>query len=84
LENKIKKLFNSRTNLIPSIYDATKNDFTRHSDIFSGILKYRKIEFSQNDYDENFIAILNTETQIHNELNFIFKIMNKHPKLLKK
>ena len=84
LENKIKKLFNNRTNLIPSIYDATKNDFTRHHDIFSEILKYRKIEFSQNDYNENFNVILNTETKIHNELNFIFKIMNKHQKLLKK
>lgn len=84
LENKIKKLFNNRTNLIPSIYDVTKNDFMRHHDIFSNILKYRKIEFSQNEYTKNFSSIIDIETKIHHELNFIFKIMNRHPKLLKK
>lgn len=91
LENDIKKAFNARTNMIPAIFDVTKNSFSKHDLIFEDILKYRKKElykyYSQEDIDNkenDFIKLLHIEKLIHHELNFIFKVANKHPKLAKK
>ena len=84
LEGKIKTLFSNRTWLISSLFELTKNDLIRHDEIFTNILKYRKIEFSQLDHKDSFYKLINTELLIHNELNFIFKVCNKHPKLMKK
>lgn len=84
LEHKIKALFSKRTWLISSLYELTKNDLVRHDEIFINIIKYKKIELSQLEYNDSFINLINTEILIHNELNFIFKVCNKHQRLTKK
>lgn len=81
LENQIILLFEKRTNLVPSLYEITKEYITKHNEVFSQILNLRKIEFS--NYEDNFIERINNEIQIHHELNFIFKVISKHPKIEK-
>lgn len=80
LENKIIKLFEKRTNLLPSLYDITKIYITKHDEVFNEILNLRKVEFS--NYMEKFDIRLKNEIQIHHELNFIFKVISKNPKIL--
>ena len=90
-ELEITSLFNRRTNLIPAIFEVTKNTFSKHDEIFTDILKYRKKElyrYYEKEYTDNleneFIKLIHLEELIHHELNFIFKVANKHPKLAKK
>jgi hypothetical protein len=91
LEDNIKEAFNARTNMIPAIFDATQNSFSRHNLIFEDILKYRRKELYKyynledtDNKDNEFISLLYIEKLIHHELNFIFKVSNKHPKLAKR
>ncbi len=91
LENEIIIAFEARTNVIPAVFDVTKSSFSKHSEVFEEILKYRDkslYKYSSNikrNYDENdFIKIIHLEQFIHHELNFIFKVAEKHPKLSKK
>jgi len=90
-EEEIRNNFNARTNMIPAIFEITENTFSRHDEIFKDILKYRKQELyryyiqEQTDNIENdFVKLIHLEELIHHELNFIFKVANKHPKLAKK
>jgi hypothetical protein len=92
LEIHIRKAFNERTNIIPAIFDVTKNSFSKHDDVFKEILKYRKEEMYNYYYSENYFSnddtdfakLIHMEELIHHELNFIFKVANKHQKLNKK
>ncbi|MDD5769837.1 MAG: LemA family protein [Candidatus Gracilibacteria bacterium] len=79
LEKQIIFLFEKRTNLVPTLYEITKEYLTKHNEVFDGIINLRKIEFS--NYEEGFIEKINNEIQIHHELNFIFKVINKNPKI---
>jgi len=90
-ELEITRYFNARTNLIPAIFEVTQNTFSKHDEIFKEILNYRKKElykFYVKEYTDNleneFIKLIHIEELIHHELNFIFKVANKHPKLSKK
>ncbi len=83
LEKKIIFLFWKRNDLIPSIYDITKSDFIKHNTIFEEILELRKNSIYEKKLWKNMIKIINTQKLIHNELNFIFKISEKHRKLQK-
>jgi len=81
LEKIIIDLFDKRSDLIPSLYEITKKYLTKHDEVFSEILKLRKLKFlnSKNDFTQ----IIQNELNIHHELNFIFKLSNKHPKIQK-
>ena len=82
LENIILKLFTKRWNLIPSMYDITYNYINKHDEVFKEILKLRKnqiTQYSQNNFLEN----INNEALIHKEINFIFNVCNKNPKIQK-
>ena len=81
LENQIILLFEKRTNLVPSLYEITKEFLSKHDEVFEQILNLRKVEFS--NYEETFTQRIQNEIQIHHELNFIFKVINKHPKIQK-
>lgn len=81
LEAQIILLFEKRTNLVPSLYEITKPYLSKHQEVFQEILHLRKIEFS--NYNESFLQRIQTETLIHHELNFIFKVANKHQKIQK-
>lgn len=82
-EKKIQRLFSQRSNLIPSIYDITLSRVSKHSEIFQQIRYLRTKDFSENSVLYDLAHKIQTYQQIHNELNFIFKITNKHPELLK-
>lgn len=90
-EDEIRRTFNARTNIIPAIFEITENTFSRHDEIFKDILKYRKqelykyyIQESTDNKANDFVKLIHLEELIHHELNFIFKVSNKHPKLSKK
>lgn len=83
LEEEIKRLFLERSDLIPSVFDVSNDFLNKHEDIFHEILNLRKIEFSQSSNNLELNTILETKKLIHHEINFIFKICNKHPKLIK-
>lgn len=79
LENQIILLFEKRTNLVPSLYEITKEYLSKHDEVFQEILKLRNIEFA--NYEEDFTHRIQNEIKIHHELNFIFKVIQKHPKI---
>ena len=83
LESRIIEMFRSRSNTIPGIYEVSKDHLTRHQDIFREVLRLKKVEFSLLEVPEKLHRIIETEGLIHHEVNFIFKVCNKHPKLLK-
>jgi len=83
LEEKIKKLFLERTSLIPWVFEISDKYLTKHDEIFHEILNLRKIEFSQSNNNIDLAHIMHTKKLIHHEINFIFKICNKHNKLIK-
>ena len=83
LEKKIINLFNEKNSFIPSIYEISKWVFMKHEEIFIEILKLKKINFLENNNNNKLFEIIKTQILIHNELNFIFKIFNKYPKLNK-
>jgi len=74
-------LFEKRTQLVPALYEITKNTLNKHDEIFAEILRLRKIEFG--GYEQSFPQRIATEIRIHHELNFIFKVANANPRLQK-
>jgi len=82
-ENKIIHLFFSRSNNIPALFEVTKNYIVKHSQVFKNSINLRKQEFSQIDNNSDFLTILQTETLIHKELNFILKLAKQHNNILK-
>lgn len=83
LEYKIIWLFNKRNNWIPSLFETTKSSFVKHDEIFEKILQLKKYHFSETNWNKSLSDIIGTQELIHKEINFIFKVSNKHPKLLK-
>ncbi len=81
LERKVKKLFMERSALIPAIFEVSKPYLNKHNDIFNEILKLRKREFAENEM--RIFKIMQTKKLIHHEINFIFKVCNKHPRLIR-
>jgi transposase len=55
----------------------------KHKEIFAEILRLKKIDFLENQFKNELHYTLKTQSFIHNEIDFIFKIANKHNKLLK-
>jgi hypothetical protein len=82
-EQKIISLFFSRSNNIPALYEVTKDYIIKHNQVFKNSINLRKQELSQIDNQSEFITILQTETLIHKELNFILKLAKKHNEILK-
>ena len=82
-ERKIIKQFKEKNNQIASIYEVTKKYLNKHDEIFEESLKLKKRDFWENTFYNKINQKLNTYKLIHNELNFIFKVCNKHPKLNK-
>ncbi len=83
IENKIKNLFLERSSLIPSVFEVSKTFLTKHNEIFNEILNLKKIEFAQSNNNLSLFEMMNNNSLIHHEINFIFRISNKHPQLIK-
>lgn len=82
LENKIRRSFLKRWNLVPSIFEVSKNYLFKHEEVFSNLLKLRKLEAFYNFCKTDILEIVYIESIIHSELNFIFNVCNKHNKLI--
>lgn len=83
LEQNIIKLFNKKNNQIPSIYEVTKDYLMKHDDIFNELIVLKKQDFAENTFYNKLVEKTNTYKRIHNELNFVFKVCNKHQKINK-
>ena len=82
-EKKIINKFKEKNNQVASIFEVTKNYLIKHDDIFNEILNLKKIDFNENNFYTKIIEKSNTYKKIHNELNFIFRVCNKNPKINK-
>ena len=82
LESKIMFLFEKRLWIIPSLYEISKEHIVRHSNEFNDVMMLYKIEATIHDKDIDFADRIHTQSLIHHELDFIYKIINKHNKLL--
>lgn len=78
LEKRIKKLFVSRSDAIPGIFEISKKYLSRHNDVFKESIRLRKTELALNNSNTPFYKIIETEWLLHHELNFIFTACNKH------
>lgn len=81
-EKKIKLVFRKRTNLIPSLFEVTKPNIERHSFAFKEIMYLRKIEYLNWEWYK-FYEFINLESKIHHEIEFLFRLFEKSPKLEK-
>jgi len=82
-ERQIIQIFKEKNNQIPSIYEITKEYLNKHDEIFIEAISLKKKDFLENGFYTKLIEKSNTYKKIHNELNFIFKVCNKNPKLNK-
>ena len=83
LEKKIISHFQKRSDLIPSLFEITKPYLNRHSEIFNETLNLRIATFWEYYDNRGILQMLLTQKKLHNELNFIFTLCNKHPSFLK-
>lgn len=82
-EWRIIQFFTSRTDVFPALYEVSKTWLARHEEIFKEILELRKKEFSLTSISQEIESFIEFESKIHHELNFIFQVCNKNPKLIK-
>lgn len=84
LEEKIKTLFIKRTSAVTSVFEVSKDFLTKHNEIFKEYIRLKKIEFAINSKkDTKLYKVIELESKIHHEINFIFKTCNLQPRLLK-
>lgn len=83
LESKIRDLFKKRSNLAPALFEVSKHYIEKETEVFSEINYLRKIEFYNSGNNSSFSEFLNNEKKIHYEIEFLFKVFDKKPKLQK-
>ena len=69
--------------MICALYEILKNEVGRHEEIFKEVLELRKKEFSLLTISHNIEGYMKLQSEMHHEINFIFQVANKNPKLLK-
>jgi hypothetical protein len=72
IEDNLQKLLKTRTDLIPSLYEISKDFLVKHNNIFEEIIKLRKVQFSLNDYNVSFLEFIKNEMAINHEIRFIY------------
>lgn len=87
---KIKKfelalidVFCDRSDVFPSLYEVCRWYVARQEEIFAEAMNLRIREFSMRSVSKSLEAFLTLEGELHHEINFIFQVCNKHPKLSK-
>ncbi len=83
LESKIRDLFKKRSNLTPALFEISKHYIEKETEVFAEINYLRKIEFYNSGNNSSFSEFLNNEKKIHYEIEFLFKVFDKKPKLQK-
>ena len=80
-EKQILNNFKEKNNKIASIYEVTKGHISKHNEVFDEAKKLKRKDFSENTFNINLIGKYRTNRLIHKELDFIFRVCNKNPKL---
>ena len=83
LEYKIENQFQLKNNLIPLLYEVTQPYIHKHDLVFHDIMVLRKLNFSEHNFYENIHKSIYTQQKIHKEMDFIFRVSQKHPQLIK-
>ncbi|NDK09381.1 hypothetical protein GW846_01230 [Candidatus Gracilibacteria bacterium] len=73
--------FQRRTDMIPGLSEISKKYIMRHKEIFSEVLELRKNEFALVGITQDLQNFIQLQEKIHHEINFIFQVCNKHPKI---
>lgn len=80
-EKQIQKSLKERSDLIPSLFEISKDYLVKHSEVFKEIIRLRKVQFTLNQYEVTFIEFVKNEIAINHEIRFIYNISNKNKKL---
>jgi len=73
-EKYIQKILKQRSDLIPSLYEISKNHLNKHKEVFKELINLRKIQFSLNEYEVSFIEFIKNEISLNHEIRFIYNI----------
>jgi len=82
-ERKLMLLFSKRSDIFPALYEISQASLSRHKEIFAEVLTLRKQEFWFMTSSKSIEWYIELQSHIHHEINFIFQVCNKNPKLLK-
>jgi hypothetical protein len=82
-EHRLMILFSKRSDIFPWLYEVSSEDVSRHKEIFAEVLSLRKQEFWLMTSSREIEGYIQLQSHIHHEINFIFQVCNKNPKLLK-
>lgn len=82
LQKKIIDLLKKRNNQIYSIFIIWKNDIIKSEEVFSWFIEIYNKELWNEDF-WSFDDKIKTNTLIHKEIDFIFKICEKHISIIK-
>ncbi len=83
LGKNIDILFHKKSQIIPALYEISQHYIVKPEEIFSEILRLRLTLFNQRKFLDNFYDTIDLQQKIHKELDFIFRVSSKHPKLIK-
>lgn len=83
LEYMILQSFGKRTDIIPALYEITRDIIVKHDQVFAQSIWLRKQEFAKLALSDSLYHFIELEVSIHKELNFIYKVCSKHPKMMK-
>lgn len=83
LWDKIDVLFHKKSQIIPALYEITQPYIIKPEEIFAEILRLRLEIFSKRKLLQHFYDTIGLQQKIHKELDFIFRVASKHPKLIK-
>jgi len=83
LEWKILNSFSRRTNILPGLFEITRDIIVKHDQVFAQSLTLRKEEFAKMAISDPLFKFMDLEVDLHKEINFIYKVCSKHPKMMK-
>ena len=83
LEFKILGSFSRRTNILPWLFEITRDIIVKHDQVFAQSLSLRKEEFAKMAISDPLYKFMDLEVDLHKEINFIYKVCSKHPKMMK-
>ena len=81
LENLIIDLFKKRNNQVNTIYWISWDTLVKKDEIFKNFFELKRKDFWENYWKISLEAKIDIYKKIHNEINFIFKTCEKHPKI---
>jgi hypothetical protein len=75
--------FSKRTNILPGLFEITRDIIVKHDQVFAQSLALRKQEFARMSISDPLFKFMDLEVDLHKEINFIYKVCSKHPKMMK-